>query len=93
MNVVLPPDLRDAVRHAREAWERDDRVARLWARDATLWTGSGEQDWLGWLDVAQVQRERLAAIEGLRAEVAADGLADVLLLGMGGSSLCPKCCA
>ena len=25
-------------------------VRRIWARDATLWTDSGEEQWLGWLD-------------------------------------------
>ena len=25
-------------------------VERIWGRDATLWTGSGEARWLGWLD-------------------------------------------
>ncbi len=25
-------------------------VARLFARDASLWTNSGEDEWLGWID-------------------------------------------
>ena len=90
MRATLPSSLREAVEDARKAWERDGRVTRLWARDATLWTGSDEARWLGWLDVAGGQRASLAALDDLRRAVTADGLGDVLLLGMGGSSLGPE---
>ncbi|MCY4087443.1 MAG: glucose-6-phosphate isomerase [Actinomycetia bacterium] len=65
-------------------------VTRIWARDASLWTNSGEERWLGWLDEpARMQSVFPAAIE--RAErVRADGFTDVVLLGMGGSSLAPE---
>src|SRR5205807_9003972 len=65
---------------------------RLWAKDASLWTTSdGEAkeivERLGWLTVAEslledADRLRDAARQGRR-------YADVVLLGMGGSSLCP----
>ena len=54
------------------------------------WTGADEARWLGWLDVARGQRGSLAALDDLRRAVTANGLNDVLLLGMGGSSLCPE---
>jgi len=64
-------------------------VRRLWAKDATVWTGGDEDRWLGWLDVvtAEVPLEALAS---LAREIETAGLTDVLILGMGGSSLGPE---
>ncbi len=63
---------------------------RLWARDASLWTSSGEEKWLGWLDVIDAQRRELPARAALADEIRREGFTDVLLLGMGGSSLGPE---
>jgi hypothetical protein len=64
-------------------------VRRIWARDATLWTDSGEEEWLGWLD--EPARMRALARELIEfADAAVEELADVVLLGMGGSSLAPE---
>jgi len=64
-------------------------VERLWARDATLWTGRGENRWLGWLDEPLRMRERVDELEEFAAGLV--GRFDhVVLLGMGGSSLAPE---
>ncbi len=63
---------------------------RLWARDASLWTSSGEERWLGWLDAPARMLGRIGAIEAFAGSVDADGVLDVVLLGMGGSSLAPE---
>ena len=63
---------------------------RIWARDGSLWTGSGEERWLGWLDEPARMRARVAELEAFAESVAADGLTDTVLLGMGGSSLAPE---
>jgi transaldolase/glucose-6-phosphate isomerase len=64
-------------------------VRRIWAHDASLWTSSGEERWLGWLD--EPSRMRAQAAELVRfAEETMDGYDDVVLLGMGGSSLAPE---
>ena len=63
---------------------------RIWARDASLWTSSGEERWLGWLDAPQRLRGRIGPIEAFAESVDADGLLDCVLLGMGGSSLAPE---
>jgi hypothetical protein len=66
-----------------------DIVRRIWARDASLWTSSGEERWLGWLD--EPARMRAQAEELVRfAEETMDGYDAVVLLGMGGSSLAPE---
>src|SRR5256886_14866491 len=65
-------------------------VERIWARDPTVWTGSGEEKWLGWLDEPQRMRERIGDPQGVADEGGAPGGIDTLvLLGMGGSRLAP----
>jgi glucose-6-phosphate isomerase len=64
-------------------------VERIWARDATVWTGGDEAKWLGWLD----EPTRMQQDVDLLLQFA-DGVVDeidaVVLLGMGGSSLAPE---
>ena len=64
-------------------------VERIWAYDASVWTGSGEDRWLGWLDVHSRVRPHLGELR-VFAEAADDQFDDVVLLGMGGSSLAPE---
>ena len=71
-------------------WTTGGKVARLWNKDATLWTNSGEEKWLGWLDVVDQQVANVQQLKDFQSEVKARGFANVLLLGMGGSSLCPE---
>lgn len=71
-------------------WRAHDKVRRLWQRDPTLWTNTDEAGWLGWLDIARRQLNDLRRLEELAAEVREAGFSHALLLGMGGSSLCPE---
>ena len=64
-------------------------VERIWERDPTVWTGNEEAHWLGWLDEPLRMRERVAELSEFAGSVAAD-VDDVVLLGMGGSSLAPE---
>ena len=68
--------------------DSEELVERLWARDATLWTGQDEAHWLGWLDEpARYPREQMAEeLDSLRALQ----VSSCVLLGMGGSSLAPE---
>jgi|CXWL01.1.fsa_nt_gi glucose-6-phosphate isomerase len=86
----LPPALRTAVDTAQADWHDHEKVGRLWRRDPTLWTSSGEERWLGWLDLVDQERRRVGEHQALAAEVRAAGFTHALLLGMGGSSLCPE---
>ena len=67
-------------------WDRDGLVGRLWRKDAAVWTGGDEARWLGWLDLPGAPAPA-AALARFAAGVRADGFTDILLLGMGGSSL------
>lgn len=76
--------------HALEHWRLDDKATRLWARDATLWSGTDEAKWLGWLDIVAQQRADIDRFVAFAEDVRQAGFTDILLLGMGGSSLCPE---
>jgi len=66
-------------------------VERIWARDATLWTGHDEAKWLGWLDEPMRMRSRVGDLLRFVDDLAAPGIIDTfVLLGMGGSSLAPE---
>ena len=48
-------------------------VERIWARDATVWTGSDEAKWLGWLDEPMRMRSRIGDLLRFVEELAAPG--------------------
>jgi len=74
----------DALELARaRAWSR-----RLWAGDAGLWTGGEEGKWLGWLAAGEGRQVDFAQLKAFAEK--AKGHKDVVLLGMGGSSLGPE---
>ena len=64
-------------------------VERIWERDPSVWTGGDEAQWLGWLDEPARMRERAHELleYATRLEAETD---DVVLMGMGGSSLAPE---
>jgi transaldolase/glucose-6-phosphate isomerase len=64
-----------------------DLVDRIWARDPTVWTGGDEASWLGWLDEPARMRDRVDELLEFAATADFD---QVVLLGMGGSSLAPE---
>jgi len=86
----LAAELQRTVELALDNWDAQRKVARLWARDPSLWTGKGEDQWLGWLHIADEQLKTIKRFTNFAAEVKDSGFSHVLLLGMGGSSLCPE---
>jgi len=87
---ALPKELRGAVDLAAADWHANSKVARFWQKDPSLWTSDGEEKWLGWIDIVERQQKDLADFAALAADLKAAGFKSVLLLGMGGSSLCPE---
>ena len=83
---------RAAADEAAASLQDSDAVARIWARDHTLWSDDPTEivDRLGWLDVASSMLEELDDLVGFADQVRADGIDHVVLLGMGGSSLGPE---
>jgi transaldolase / glucose-6-phosphate isomerase len=84
----LPGDLATAVKAALADWTSNNKVKRLWARDASLWTNSDEAKWLGWLGITEEQSAQIAQFQKLAADIRDAGFTHAALLGMGGSSLC-----
>jgi transaldolase/glucose-6-phosphate isomerase len=74
---------------ALKDWQDNDKTGRLWARDAYLWSGSDEAQWLDWLTIVQDQLEGVGALQDTVKETVVAGFRHLVLLGMGGSSLCP----
>jgi glucose-6-phosphate isomerase len=90
LKTSLPESLATTVKGMIADWQSRGTMQRLWQRDATLWTGSDEDKWLGWLDIVDEQIAQQDQLLKLAKEVQARGFQHVLLLGMGGSSLCPE---
>jgi transaldolase / glucose-6-phosphate isomerase len=86
----LPDALVKAVTQNVNDWRAAGKVRRLWQRDASLWTNSDESQWLGWLDITEKQIEKKDQLQRLTDELRKENFSDILLLGMGGSSLCPE---
>ncbi len=90
LKTSLPESLATTVKTAIADWQSRGAMQRLWQRDATLWTGSDESKWLGWLDIVDEQIAQHDQLQKIAKEVQNRGFQHVLLLGMGGSSLCPE---
>ena len=86
----LPEALAKAVQSEVSAWQSGGKMQRLWDHDATLWSGADEAKWLGWLGVVDEQLANIAVLQAAAKDAQAGGFEHILLLGMGGSSLCPE---
>ncbi|MDO8614499.1 MAG: glucose-6-phosphate isomerase [Dehalococcoidia bacterium] len=77
------------------ALQDDSFLPRLLGRDASLWSADPAaqeliRNRLGWLTIHEYMAERLDDLRRFSQEVQEGGFRDVVLLGMGGSSLAPE---
>ncbi len=81
-----------AVDAALEEMVRNRIVARIWAHDHTVWKPEPAEitNRLGWLHIVETMQRQRYRLTDLLDAILADGYTDVLLLGMGGSSLAPE---
>jgi len=86
----LPEKLAAGVATALDDWKKNGKVARMWKGDASVWTGADEGQWLGWLTVTEKQLAKIEALKNIATDIAKSGYKHAVLLGMGGSSLCPE---
>ncbi len=86
----LTTDQQAALTRTLADWSAGGKVARLWSKDASLWTGADESKWLGWLDIVEAQLNDAGKFAQFAKDVRERGFTHILLLGMGGSSLCPE---
>jgi transaldolase / glucose-6-phosphate isomerase len=87
---TLPEKLATDVNASIQDWKKNGKVKRLWQKNASLWTGTDEDKWLGWLDITEQQIEDADKLKQIAADIKKAGFKNALLLGMGGSSLCPE---
>jgi transaldolase/glucose-6-phosphate isomerase len=83
-------DMKAAIVGETEAWRKDGRIRRLWSGDKTLWTGEDEDRWGGWLEIVTQELGDLRVLDDFAKDVSQARFTDVVLLGMGGSSLGPE---
>ncbi|MGB7284912.1 MAG: bifunctional transaldolase/phosoglucose isomerase [Candidatus Acidiferrum sp.] len=87
---TLPDKLGSDVNASLQDWKKSGKLQRLWRKDASLWTGADEDKWLGWLDITEQQIEDVEKLKQIAADIKKASFQYALLLGMGGSSLCPE---
>src|SRR5271157_1449680 len=88
--LAIPAELRGAVGAAAADWQTNRKIERFWQKDPSLWTRDGEEKWMGWIDIVERQQKDLTSFAELGGDVESADFQTVLLLGMGGSSLCPE---
>ena len=88
LTATLPDALGKAVEARLEKARAEGWSRRLYAGDASLWTGGPEAKWLGWIPAARGEQVDTAALSRLAEQ--AKHYPDAVLLGMGGSSLGPE---
>ena len=89
LHYQFAPELEQKVTASLEEWRQQGKIRRLWQRDASLWTNKDENNWLSWLCTTEDQIGHIETLQQLATEVKQE-FDYVLLLGMGGSSLCPE---
>lgn len=84
----LPERLEKIVQTKFSEWRKGNKIDRVWNKDAGVWTNDDEAKWLGWLDIIERELNDLEKYRELAED--AKNFDDIVLLGMGGSSLCPE---
>ncbi|HKP68325.1 MAG TPA: bifunctional transaldolase/phosoglucose isomerase, partial [Pyrinomonadaceae bacterium] len=90
VSYTLPPEINDAVEAEIESWKTENKIRRIWDKDATVWTNDDESKWLGWLDIVDREIQHTKPYRVLSADIEGTGFSHCVLMGMGGSSLCPE---
>jgi len=88
----------DGVDARQKSWSAANMTRRIWQKDGTVWVPDPEKaaltpdlnNRLGWLTIPEVIDDHLDALTDFANGIRSDGFTDVVLLGMGGSSLAPE---
>ncbi len=88
LSYVLPEELNAAVEAAFNEWQKENKIARVWQKEQSVWTNEDEAKWLGWLDIVERESKDSEKFKAFADD--AKNFKDIALLGMGGSSLCPE---
>jgi transaldolase/glucose-6-phosphate isomerase len=90
----LGKDLELKVQETLQNFQKENVIKRIWEKDATLWKKTPEherviKERLGWLTIVESMKDAAERLHDFARAVVVDGVKDVVILGMGGSSLCP----
>ena len=88
--ISLPEKIENAVQLKMDEWKQGDKIGRIWNQEADVWTGDDESKWLGWLDIVGEESEKIDEYKSFAEDVKSEGFTDIVLCGMGGSSLAPE---
>ncbi|MFN7943945.1 MAG: bifunctional transaldolase/phosoglucose isomerase [Blastocatellia bacterium] len=85
----------EAVQAVISRADKEQWVRRIWKKDATLWKSEDDhqkiiKNALGWVTVPEMLFDNAAELRAFSDRIRQDGFRHVMLLGMGGSSLCPE---
>jgi transaldolase/glucose-6-phosphate isomerase len=83
----LSVDHHESIAKELNEWGKSGTARAEWNRDASVWTNSGEEKWLGWLDLVERGIASVPELRAFASEIQKEGFRHVVLLGMGGSSL------
>ena len=88
----FPPELQSLVTAGHARLDVSHAVERLWAQDHRLWKPDPTDiaNRLGWLTIIEYMTDRTEELRAFAASAKKRGIRDVVLLGMGGSSLGPE---
>ncbi len=80
---------------ALKSLDKENFVSRMWKKDSTLWKSDPEHgtiigNALGWLTVVETMQPHVGELVSFADEIRKAGFEFAVVLGMGGSSLCPE---
>ncbi len=86
----LDEELSAKVQDITDEWRESSKVERMWLHDRRIWSSTDEDKWLGWLSTPMDQRSHPYHFRQIVRMVGGGRFQDAVVLGMGGSSLCPE---
>ena len=93
MTSVYPEEYSGAIQETLQGFAKDHVIKKMWAKDASAWKTDPAavkiiDNALGWLTVTGVVKPKAGELKAFADEVAKEGFTHVVVMGMGGSSLC-----
>ncbi|TAN25409.1 MAG: bifunctional transaldolase/phosoglucose isomerase [Actinomycetota bacterium] len=90
LEAQLPESLVQKVQEITDEWRESSKVERIWLHDRRIWTNKDEDRWLGWLSIPMDQGSHQHHFRQIAKIAGENRFQDAVVLGMGGSSLCPE---
>ncbi|MDA8080235.1 MAG: bifunctional transaldolase/phosoglucose isomerase [Actinomycetota bacterium] len=90
LDARLPNAISEKVQEITDEWRESSKVERMWLHDRRIWSSTNEDKWLGWLATPMDQRSHPHHFHQITKMVGGNRFNDAIVLGMGGSSLCPE---